>query len=63
METVVFRLFDNKNARKEDERLSRFVSFQRTLNKQDKVPPKRRELLDEIGFVWDAQAGSSQAHG
>mmetsp|Transcript_15572 Transcript_15572/g.28157 ORF Transcript_15572/g.28157 Transcript_15572/m.28157 type:complete len:86 (+) Transcript_15572:397-654(+) len=48
----------NKKCSKEHERLARFVSSQRTLNKQDKVPPKRRELLGEIGFVWDANVNS-----
>lgn len=51
----------NKNARvprKEHERLARFVSSQRTLDKQDKDPPKRRELLEDIGFVWGANANS-----
>jgi hypothetical protein len=40
----------NKKCSKEHERLARFVSSQRTLNKQDKVPPKRRELLGKLGL-------------
>ena len=53
MVIVVFRP-DVKSVRKEDEGLSRFVSSMRTLNKQNTLPPKRRELLEDVGFLWEA---------
>jgi superfamily II DNA or RNA helicase len=48
---------------KENPKLAHWVSFQRQLRKKSMIEDSRIELLDKVGFVWDARpargAGSS----
>jgi uncharacterized protein YbgA (DUF1722 family) len=46
------------NKYKEDKSLGNWVSQQRQFHKRNKLPLKRKDLLDEIGFVWKAPARS-----
>jgi hypothetical protein len=39
---------------REYKRLGKWVNTQRTRNKRGKVLPARKQLLDSIGFIWDA---------
>lgn len=41
--------------------LSSWIKNQRTAQKKGKLAPRRKELLDEIGFVWNASRVSSSS--
>ena len=45
---------------REYKRLGKWVNTQRTRNKSGKVLPARKQLLDSIGFIWDALKNPAQ---
>jgi uncharacterized protein YbgA (DUF1722 family) len=46
----------------EDMSLGGWVSNQRCINVNNSIRPERKDLLDELGFVWKVPPGSSDNH-
>jgi Helicase associated domain len=46
---------------REYKRLGKWVNTQRTQNKRGKILPARKQLLDSMGFIWDARPNLATA--